>query len=92
MEIVMRSLFSLLFGLFFAASCSTVGAVIDGGKKLSTGVIDATVDTAAGLSTAVLDDASSVVATTANATKGVVETVRSEVDKQTDALQEPEEK
>ena len=88
----MRSLFSLLFGLFFAVSCSTVGAALEGGKQLSTGIIDATVDTAAGISTAVLDDASAVVATTANATKGVVETVRSEVDKQTDELQEPEEK
>lgn len=88
----MRSLFSLLFGLFAFVGCATVGATIEGGKKLSTGIIDATVDTAAGLSTAVLDDASSVVATAANATKGVVETVRSEVDKQTDELQEPEEK
>lgn len=86
----MRSLFSLLFGLFFFVGCATVGATIEGGKKLSTGIIDATVDTAAGLSNAVLDDASSVVATTANATKGVVETVRSEIDKQTDELQEPE--
>jgi len=90
MEIVMRMLFSMLFGLFFFVGCATVGATIEGGKKLTTGVIDATVDTAAGLSSAVLEDTTSMVGTVADATQGVVETVRSEVDKQTDELQEPE--
>ncbi len=82
----------LILGLF-VQSCASVGAVIEGGKELSTGVIDATVGTVGGVGQAVLEDASSIVSTASTAVGGVMETVVEEVDKQTDELQsKPESK
>jgi len=69
-------------------SCATVGAVIDGGKDLATSTVDSVVTTAGNVGASALRDVSDVVSTAADAAEGVVETVVTEVDEQTDALQE----
>ena len=73
----------------FVQSCASVGAVIDGGKALTTGVVDASVKTVGGVSQAVLQDASDITKTASDAVGGVVDTVVQEVDRQTDELQNP---
>jgi len=83
----MKSILSLL-GVVYLASCASVGAVMEGGKNLTTGVVDATVGTAVGVSSAVLQDVSDITKATADTVQGVAETVASEVDRQTDQLQE----
>ena len=85
----MKSLLSILAGLFFFVGCASVGAVIEGGKEFTTGVVDGSVNAVSTVSQAVLKDASSIATTAAEAASGVIETVESEVDKQTDELQEP---
>jgi len=84
----MKSLLSILAGLFFFVGCASVGAVIEGGKEFTTGVVDGSVKAVSTISGAVLEDVSDVVETTAEVTKGVVDTVANEVDKQTDELQD----
>lgn len=83
----MKSLLSILAGLFFFVGCASVGAVIEGGKEFTTGVVDGSVKAVSTISGAVLEDVSDVVETTAEVTKGVVDTVAKEVDEQTDELQ-----
>jgi len=83
----MKSLLSILAGLFFFVGCASVGAVIEGGKGFTTGVVDGSVKAVSTISGAVLEDVSNVVETTAEVTKGVVDTVAKEVDEQTDELQ-----
>jgi len=85
----MKSLLSILAGLFFFVGCASVGAVIEGGKEFTTGVVDGSVNAVSTVSQAVLKDASSIATTAAEAASGVIKTVESEVDKQTDELQEP---
>ena len=46
----MLRLLALCFLFVGIQGCATVGAVIDGGKELTTGVVDATVGTVAGVS------------------------------------------
>jgi len=84
----MKSLLSILAGLFFFVGCASVGAVIEGGKDFTTGVVDGSVKAVSTISGAVLEDVSDVVETTAEVTKGVVDTVAKEVDEQTDELQD----
>lgn len=74
----------------FIASCASVGAVIEGGKDLTTSVIDSTVKTAGNMTNAVLDDVSSVVDTVGDSVGDVVDTVVEEVDSQTNELQNEE--
>lgn len=74
----------------FIASCASVGAVIEGGKDLTTSVIDSTVKTAGNMTNAVLDDVSSVVDTVGDSVGDVVNTVVEEVDSQTNELQNEE--
>jgi len=86
----MRSMLSILaiLGLVLLPSCASVGAVIEGGKEFTTGVIDGSVKAVSTVSGAVLEDVSDVVETTAEVTQGVVETVSKEIDEQTDELQD----
>ena len=72
------------------ASCASVGAVIEGGKDLTTSVIDSTVTTAGNITTAVIDDAGAVVNTVGDSVSNVVETVVENVDEQTNELQKSE--
>ena len=84
MRIVM---YMLLFSVVFLPSCASVGAVIEGGKEFTTGVVDGSVKAVSTISGAVLEDASSIVETTTEITTGVIDTVAKEVDEQTDELQ-----
>ncbi len=84
------SLLGVLGFLIFLPSCASVGAVIEGGKDFTTGVIDGSVNAVGGITQAALEDVSSITATAATAAGGVVETVRSEIDEQTDELQDTE--
>ena len=88
----MRCTLSILaiLGIFLLPSCASVGAVIEGGKEFTTGVVDGSVKAVSTVTGAVLEDASSIVETTAEITTGVVETVANEVDEQTDELQDKE--
>lgn len=83
------NIFVVLGFVVFLPSCASVGAVIEGGKEFTTGVIDGSVNAVSTVSQAVLEDASSIANTAAEAASGVIETVENEVDKQTDELQEP---
>jgi hypothetical protein len=83
----MLSILAIL-GLVLLPSCASVGAVIEGGKEFTTGVIDGSVKAVSTVSGAVLEDVSNVVETTAEVTQGVVETVSKEIDEQTDELQD----
>tara|TARA_B000000609_G_scaffold47887_1_gene35034 strand:- start:1605 stop:1895 length:291 start_codon:yes stop_codon:yes gene_type:complete len=88
----MDKLYSLLaiLGLVLLPSCASVGAVIEGGKDFTTGVIDSSVKGVATVSTAVLTDVSDITATAAKVSSGVIETVSEEIDNQTDELQDEE--
>lgn len=77
-----------VLGVFLLPSCASVGAVIEGGKEFTTGVVDGSVKAVSTVTGAVLEDASSIVETTAEITTGVVDTVAKEVDEQTDELQD----
>lgn len=88
----MKNAFITLFGLsFLAASCASIGAVIEGGQEFATGVIDGTVKGGATIVGAVAEDVVSVGEFAVNTTAGIVETVAEEVDRQTDELQKKEE-
>jgi hypothetical protein len=78
--------------VIFLPSCASVGAVIEGGKAFTTGVIDGSVNAVSTVSVAVLQDASSIATTAATIASNTVETVAQEVDKQTDELQDTPEK
>jgi len=87
----MKNAFITLFGVsFLAASCASVGAVIDGGQEFATGVIDGAVGGGATIVGAVAEDVVSVGEFAVNTTAGIVETVAEEVDKQTDSMQDDE--
>ena len=79
--------FAIFVGILLP-SCASVGAVIEGGKEFTTGVVDGSVNAVSTVSQAVLTDVSSITATAATAAGGVIDTVATEVDKQTDELQE----
>ena len=86
-----KSLITLaILGIVLLPSCASVGAVIEGGKEFTTGVIDGSVNAVATVSGAVLQDAADITATAAEVTSGVVDTVAENVDKQTNELQEKE--
>lgn len=74
----------------FIASCASIGAVIDGGKDLTTSVIDSTVKTAGNITTAALEDVSGVVDTVAESAENIVDNVVEEIDEQTNELQNEE--
>jgi len=76
----------ILISSVFITSCATVGAVIDGGKDLTTSVIDSTVKTA-GITTSALEDVSGVIDTVAESTENIVDNVVEEIDEQTNELQ-----
>lgn len=86
---MLKTTLSIIMFALFVQSCASVGAVIDGGKMLTTGVVDASVKTVGGVSQAVLQDASDITKTASDAVGGVVDTVVEEVDRQTDELQNP---
>lgn len=85
-------IYSLLFCVFLLPSCASVGAVIEGGKEFSTGVVDGAVKGTRTVANAVADDVVSVGTLVADTTTGVIDTVADEVDRQTDELQEQPEK
>jgi len=88
----MNKLFTIIAVLGFVIllpSCASVGAVIEGGKDVTTSIVDTSVKTAGNIGTAVLRDASDIVNTAADVAEGVVDTVVTEIDEQTDELQEP---
>ena len=84
--------YTLLFSAILLPSCATVGAVIEGGKEFSTGVVDGAVQGTRTVATAVANDVVSVGTLAADTAIGVVDTVANEVDRQTDELQEEPEK
>ena len=81
----------IIFSTVFVTSCATVGAVIDGGKDLSTSIIDSTVKTAGNITTSALEDVSCVIETVTESTEDVVENVVDEVDQQTNELESSDE-
>jgi hypothetical protein len=81
----------IIISAVFITSCATVGAVIDGGKDLTTSVIDSTVKTAGAITTSALEDVSGVIETVAESTENIVDNVVEQVDEQTDELQGKEE-
>ena len=83
----MKTFVVSLLGLIVVTSCASVGAVIEGGKQFTTGVVDGAVKGSATVVSAVADDVVSVGEFAVNTTAGIVETVAEEVDKQTDELQ-----
>ena len=87
----MKTLFSVFATLFLFIGCASVGAVIDGGKDLATSTVDTVVSTSGNVASAGLRDIANVVSTAADVTEGVVGTVVSEVDKQTDEKKSKEE-
>lgn len=84
------SITAFLGFVLFLPSCASVGAVIEGGKEFTTGVVDGSVNAVSTVSQAVLTDVSSITATAATAAGGVIDTVSTEIDKQTDELQKEE--
>lgn len=84
--------YTYLFLPVFITSCASVGAVIDGGKDLTTSVIDSTVKTAGNITSAALDDVAGVVDTVAESAENIVDNVVEEIDEQTNELQGSEEK
>ena len=83
----MKTFLVSLLGLIVVTSCASVGAVIEGGKQFTTGVVDGAVKGSATVVSAVAEDVVSVGEFAVNTTAGIVETVAEEVDKQTDELQ-----
>lgn len=83
----MKSILSL-FAVFYVASCASVGAVMEGGKAFTTGVVDGAVQGSRTIVNAVADDVVAAGTLVADTTTGVINTVADEVDRQTDALQE----
>tara|TARA_R100000329_G_C7578909_1_gene205115 strand:+ start:51 stop:329 length:279 start_codon:yes stop_codon:yes gene_type:complete len=80
----------ILMSSVFITSCASIGAIIDGGKDLTTSVIDSTVKTAGNITNAALEDVAAVVETVADSTEGIVDNVVEEIDEQTNELQDTE--
>ena len=84
------SFFSLI-ALSSIVGCASVGGAWNAGTEIVTGTVDSVVGGAATMAVAVTNDAKAIADVTINTAQGVVETVATEVDKQTDELQkEPE--
>jgi phosphodiesterase/alkaline phosphatase D-like protein len=97
----MKTLFSIFAGLVFAASCASVGSVIEGGKEFTTGVVDGAVKGTSTIVTAVSDDvvntgefvvesAVDVGKSVVNTGTGIVQKAAQRIDEETDKLQDPE--
>lgn len=97
----MKTLFSIFAGLVFAASCASVGSVIEGGKEFTTGVVDGAVKGTSTIVTAVSDDvvntgefvvesAVDVGKSVVSTGTGIVQKAAQRIDEETDKLQDPE--
>lgn len=97
----MKTLFSIFAGLVFAASCASVGSVIEGGKEFTTGVVDGAVKGTSTIVTAVSDDvvntgefvvesAVDVGKSVVNTGTGIVQKAAQRIDEETDKLQDPQ--
>jgi len=97
----MKTLFSIFAGLVFAASCASVGSVIEGGKEFTTGVVDGAVKGTSTVVSAVSDDvvntgefvvesAVDVGKSVVNTGTGIVQKAAQRIDEETDKLQSPE--
>jgi len=97
----MKALFSIFAGLFFAASCASIGSVIEGGKEFTTGVVDGAVKGTSTVVSAVSDDvvntgefvvesAVDVGKSVVNTGTGIVQKAAQRIDEETDKLQDPQ--
>ena len=86
----MKIAYIAIFVGILLPSCASVGAVIEGGKEFTTGVVDGAVQGTQTLVNAGAEDVVSVGTLVADTTTGVIDTVADEVDRQTDELQEEE--
>jgi len=97
----MKTLFSIFAGLVFAASCASVGSVIEGGKEFTTGVVDGAVKGTSTVVSAVSDDVVStgefvvesavdVGKSVVNTGTGIVQKAAQRIDEETDKLQDPQ--
>lgn len=97
----MKTLFSIFAGLVFAASCASVGSVIEGGKEFTTGVVDGAVKGTSTIVTAVSDDvvntgefvvesAVDVGKSVVSTGTGIVQKAAQRIDEETDKLQDPQ--
>ena len=79
----------LIIGIlgFLLSSCASIGAVIDSGKEVATGLLDMTVGTASKVVSAVAEDVADTTAFVADTTAGPLEDVAEKVDEETDELQ-----
>ena len=79
----------LIIGIlgFLLSSCASIGAVIDSGKEVATGLLDMTVGTASKVVSAVAEDVADTTAFVADTTAGTLEDVAEKVDEATDELQ-----
>ena len=79
----------LIIGIigFLLSSCASIGAVIDSGKEVATGLLDMTVGTASKVVSAVAEDVADTTAFVADTTAGTLEDVAEKVDEETDELQ-----
>ena len=79
----------LIIGIlgFLLSSCASIGAVIDSGKEVATGLLDMTVGTASKGVSAVAEDVADTTAFVADTTAGTLEDVAEKVDEETDELQ-----
>ena len=64
------SITAVLGFVVFLPSCASVGAVIEGGKEFTTGVVDGSVNAVSTIAGAVLTDVSSITSTAAQAATG----------------------
>lgn len=97
----MKTLFSIFAGLVFAASCASVGSVIEGGKEFTTGVVDGAVKGTSTVVSAVSEDVVStgefvvesavdVGKSVVNTGTGIVQKAAQRIDEETDKLQDPQ--
>ena len=79
----------LIIGIlgFLLSSCASIGAVIESGKEVATGLLDMTVGTASKVVSAVAEDVADTTAFVADTTAGTLEDVAEKVDEETDELQ-----
>ena len=79
----------LIIGIlgFLLSSCASIGAVIDSGKEVATGLLNMTVVTASKVVSAVAEDVADTTAFVADTTAGTLEDVAEKVDEETDELQ-----
>ena len=91
-SLAVKTILISLFSIVMFVGCASVGAVIEGGKEFTTGVVDGAVQGSRTIVNAVADDVVSVGTLVADTTTGVIDTVADEVDRQTDELQEEPEK